>query len=366
METDSVLVVGAGNGGSVAAADLTLNGFEVTLFNRTEARLQPFRSQGGIHFMDPSDRGIVEIACLTTDIETALERALLVAVMVPTSTLGYYAKLMAPSLSPEHRVLLAPGHTGGALFFRRVISDLRPDLDLRLGEAHTLPYIARMSDEGRVTVWKRSDRLLFSALPADRTDSMVDDFERVFPVLKGVSSVLETSLSNFNAVMHPAGMILNTGWIEHTAGDFRYYSEGNTPGVGRVIKATDEERVRIGEAFGIELQSFLDGFYASGYTTEEAWRSGDVYEAIRHSEPNRSIVAPPSLNHRYVHEDIGFGLVPMLALARCADVAASTMEALVHLASVATGTDQVEDGLNAVRLGIDRMTLDDLRRLTLG
>jgi opine dehydrogenase len=366
VETNRILVVGAGNGGSVAAADLTLNGFEVTLFNRTEARLRPFRSQGGIHLMDPSDRGIIEIACLTTDIETALERAFLVAIMVPTSALGYYARLMAPSLSPDHRVLLAPGHTGGALFFRRAVADLRPDLDLWAGEAHTLPYIARMSGEGQVTVWKRSDRLLFSALPANRTDSMVSDFKRVFPVLRPVSSVLETSLSNFNAVMHPAGMILNTGWIEHTAGDFRYYSEGNTPGIGRVIKATDDERLRIGEAFGIELQSFLDGFYASGYTTEEAWRSGDVYEAIRHSEPNRNIAAPPSLNHRYVHEDIGFGLVPMLALARCAGVVATTMEALVHLASVATGIDQLEKGLNAERLGIEQMTLDDLRFFAFG
>ena len=144
----------------------------------------------------------------------------------------------------------------------------------------TLPYICRMTGEGEVTLWKRADRLLFAALPAAHTPQMLDTFRTVFGALEPATSVLETSLSNLNAVMHPGAMVLNAGWIEHTGGDFRF-SEGTTPAVGRVIAATDAERLAIGARLDLSLVSFMDTFYASGYTTEGAWRSGEVYRAIK-------------------------------------------------------------------------------------
>src|SRR5207247_132268 len=131
-----------------------------------------------------------------------------------------------------------------------------------------------------------------------------------FGALEPATSGLETSLSNLNAVMHPGAMVLNAGWIEHTGGDFRFYSEGTTPAVGRVIAATDAERLAIGARLGLSLVSFMDTFYASGYTTESAWRSGEVYRAIKESGPNRLIRSPDALRHRYIDEDIGYGLVP--------------------------------------------------------
>src|SRR5205807_2130258 len=98
----------------------------------------------------------------------------------------------------------------------------------QLAEIHTLPYICRMTGEGEVTLWKRADRLLFAALPAAHTPQMLETFQTVFGALEPATSVLETSLSNLNAVMHPGAMVLNAGWIEHTGGDFRFYSEGTT------------------------------------------------------------------------------------------------------------------------------------------
>jgi opine dehydrogenase len=351
-----IAIIGAGNGGSAAAADLTRAGYEVSLYNRTDARLEPFRRQGGIHLRDPDDRGVVPIARLTSDIAEALGAADLVAVMLPTSTLELYAELMAPRLRETHRVLLMPGHTGGALNFRQAVARLRPDLSFLLGETHTLPYICRFTGDGEVTLWKRAEQLMISALPATDSQELLGSFADAFPVLRPVSSVLETSLNNLNAVMHAPGMLLNAGWIEHTRGGFRYYSEGNTAAVGRVIQRIDDERRAIGRAFGLDLISFLDAFYQARYTTEEAWRSGDVSRAILNSPPNREIKSPESLDHRYIHEDIGYGLVPMLALAQAVGVATLAMAALVLLVNTATGIDYHQVGLNGTRLGIEGMT----------
>jgi len=46
---------------------------------------------------------------------------------------------------------------------------------------------------------------------------------------------------------------LNAGLIERTQGDFRFYEEGVTPAVGRLIAAIDQERIAIGQRLGIEV-----------------------------------------------------------------------------------------------------------------
>ena len=64
---------------------------------------------------------------------------------------------------------------------------------------------------------------------------------------------------------------------------------------------------------------------------------------------------PASLDHRYLHEDVGWGLVPWTALAATADVRTPTMDALIHLAGVANGVDYP-----SVELTLDRMGLADM------
>jgi opine dehydrogenase len=362
--SDPITIIGAGSGGCAAAADLTLRGWEVTLYNRTDARLEPLRGIGGLAFNDPQSQGIVRIHRMTSDLREALERAERVVLMVPTSTLGYYAEAMAPHLTKDHDLLLAPGHTGGAMFFARVVSNARGMRPGRIAEAHTLPYICRMTGPAEVTVWKRADHLAFAALPASETAEILETFRRVFESLSPASSVLETSLSNLNAVMHPGAVLLNAARIEG-AEEFRFYSEGTTPAVGRLIAETDRERLAIGAALGLELQPFLEIFHREGYTTDEAWQSQDTYRAVKESPPNQVIKAPTSLDHRYVREDTGYGLVPMAAFGAAAGVKAQTMESLVHLASVATGEDLATEGLTATRLGIDGLDAEGLRRYAL-
>jgi opine dehydrogenase len=362
--SEPITIIGAGNGGCAAAADLTLKGWKVTLYNRSEARLEPLRRIGGVTFKDPESQGVVRIHNLTSDIGEALDAAQRIVLMVPTSTLGHYAEAMAPYLTQDHFVLLAPGHTGGAMFFAQVLASTGKARVSGIAEAHTLPYICRMTAPAEVTLWKRADHVRFAALPASETQKLLDVFRLAFESLVPAISVLETSLSNLNAVMHPGAMLLNAARIEGPD-DFRFYSEGTTPAVGRLIAATDSERLAIGAALGLELEPFLDIFHREGYATDESWQSRDTYRVVRESPPNRLIEAPRSLDHRYVREDIGYGLVPMLAFAAAAGVEVKTMDGLVYLTSVASGADLASDGLNAERLGVRGLDAEGLRQYAL-
>ncbi|WP_420115104.1 NAD/NADP octopine/nopaline dehydrogenase family protein [Pseudactinotalea sp.] len=360
-DTDTVTVIGAGSGGCAGAADLARAGYQVTLYNRSFRRLEPIELLGGIRLVaEGQDHGIQRLAAVTDSIEDAARAATTILVMAPTSALGYYAEQLSEHLTDDHRILLAPGHTAGALYFSKIIADRRPDISPLIGETHTLPFICRMNGPAEVTVWSRAKRLLAASLPGDRIDELMEVFGPLLPSLHPVRSVLETSLSNHNAVMHPAGMILNAGWIERTGGDFRYYTDGHTAAVSAVIEAVDRERREIGARLGVELESFLDAFYAAGATSQEAWQSGSIERAITESAPNREIKAPSSLDDRYVHEDFGYGLVPFLAFAAVAGVSAPVTDALVTLAETATGFTLRKDGLNADKLGLSGMQRDEL------
>jgi len=361
-----ITVVGAGGGGCAAAAELTQQGYDITLFNRGSARIQPIIDSGGVRLCAGSkDEGLIELANVTDDPAQALKWSDTAIVLAPTSALGTYADLLADHLTNNHRILLAPGHTGGAMYFSRRLRAVNSDLTALIGETHTLPFICRKTGPAEVTVWSHAKKLLAAAIPAGRTDELMGIFAPLLPAMSAVDSVLETSLSNHNAVMHPAGMILNAGWIESTAGGFFYYADGHSPAVSRVIEAVDEERLRIGRSLGVTLPSFLDAFYAAGATSESAWKSGSVERAISESEPNKLIKAPGSLDDRYVHEDFGYGLVPFKAFADAAGVSVPVISSLIDLAEAATGFPLSSQGLNAERLGIDGLDANKLHDLVM-
>ena len=141
------------------------------------------------------------------------------------------------------------------------------------------------------------------------------------------------------------------GWST-PKGDYYFDDEGTTPSVGRVIDAVDRERLALAQALGVPTMSFVKYFQQIGFTTAEAARTGSAYQAMQHSEPNRWVKGPPSLDHRYVHEDVGWGLVPWIELAELFDIAVPTMRALTHLASVMNSIDYRTTGLTLERMGL--------------
>ena len=120
---------------------------------------------------------------------------------------------------------------------------------------------------------------------------------------------------------------MNAGWIQRTGGNFLFYHEGFTDAVGRVTAEVDAERIAVAKALGIPVKRFIDVFYEAGLTTKAARDSGDIARACQESEPNKTIRSPPSLDHRYMHEDVGYGLVPIAALGRLCGVKTPIIDA---------------------------------------
>lgn len=174
-------------------------------------------------------------------------------------------------------------------------------------------------------------------------------------------SVLELDLQNVNAVMHPPQMVCNASWIEATGGDFLIYREGSGPATARVIEAIDSERVALAVGLGVPTLSLVDALARAGYTSPDAARTGSVYRALQAGEPISRVKAPPTLDHRYLHEDVGWGLVQWINLAKVAGVPTPTMEAVTTLAGVCNGLDYFLEGLTLDRMGMAAFSAEDVR-----
>lgn len=352
-----IAILGAGHGGCAAAVDLTIRGFEVSLYNRSASTIQPLVDLGGVRSLGGvyGDR-FVPVPKITTDIEVAVEGAEVLMVTVPSTAHEYYATALAPFISAEQIVLLNPGHTGGALEFDAVLRRNGVSGPVRCCETQTLAYVSRKQTPDTVSVFKvASQDFGFAAFPGKVQHELADVIRQIYPAIEPLTNVLETGLRNGNAVLHPPGMVMNAGWIEFTDGDFMYYAEGVTPAVAAVLGDLDRERIEIMTSLGLEAKTFERYFYDQGYTTEEAFQSGSIYRVVQESPPNKTIKAPSSLDDRYLHEDVGYGLVPMSALGDLIGVETRTMKALTHLASLATGVDYASSGRTLEKMGLERL-----------
>jgi opine dehydrogenase len=351
---EKVAILGAGHGGCAAASVLSLKGFEVRLHSRSEERLSPLR-QGLV--VRHAYEGKAMLSLITSRLEEAVRGADLVMLVVPSVAHKWYARHLATILDAGQIVYLNPGHTGGGLHFAAELKKAGGP-SVPLCESTTLTFICRMEGPAQVGIYRETKNLCFAALPSSCTSKLLGLLQPLFPNLRSADNVLETGFMNINAVIHPPGMLMNTGWLEFTAGNFLFYKESITPSVARVIEKVDKERLAICRELGLQVPAFIDYFFQAGLTTEEAKQSRSVYRAMQESGPNETIKAPSSLDHRYIHEDVGYGLVPMLELGKLVGASTPAMDSLITLASIAQNIDYRRVGLTMNRMGLNGMSLD--------
>jgi opine dehydrogenase len=359
MMTEAVAVIGAGNVGCALGADLALRGIEVRLFNRSAERLYAIREAGGVVGTGAID-GFARVSLVTDSLKAAVSGAGVIFVTLPTSSLPAYAPALAEATADDQVICLNPGHTGGALFLAAQFARLKGRTSAKLCQLTTASHISRMTDGASVQVFLRA-RVSLAALPAQYLDECHARVEALLPGgLARAESILEVDLANINALLHPPGMVCNAGWIEARGGDFGFYADATTPAVARVIEEIDRERLSIAERFEVRAEPFSDLFARLGFT-DTPEDPVDAYQAIRSSRLIHPIVAPSTLDHRYLHEDVGWGLVPWMHLAGAAGCRAPTITALVQLSGTINGIDYARAGATLERLGLAGLSLQEIR-----
>jgi opine dehydrogenase len=356
-----IAVLGAGAGGTAVAFDCASHGHEVRLFDFPQfpANIAAIDRQGGIH-AEGDLSGFAAVASSGHDVDEALLGAELVYVVGPAFSTVPFGKAVAGKLSAGQTVIVSPGSCGGALAFKKAAGLALEDDSIRVAETHTLHYAVRLTEPGRIRVFlKLKAGNLLAALPSRHTEDVLALIADVYPTMESAKNVIQTSLQNANPVIHPAVTLANAARIEGTGGDFLFYEEGVSDATGRLIESVDRERIAIGVKLGIEIASDPAMGMRQGYML------ADNYGAAYREAPGfLGIGAQPQLDHRYLHEDVGYGLVFMSRLARQVGVETPTMDAIIQVASVLMARDYASEAPRTPdALGIGDLSAEELGSL---
>ncbi len=350
-------VIGAGHGGKAMAAHLALMGFAVTLYNRSPEHVAAIKTRGGITLgsYEAGPNGFGQLACVTSNMEEALQDSHVVMVAVPASAHRDIARTAAAHLRDGQIVVLNPGRTLGALEFRKVLDDHDCTAEVIIAETQSFIYASRSEGPAQARIFRIKDAVPLAALPALDTGKVLEAINPAYPQFIDGVNVLETSLNNIGAIFHPAISLLNAGWIESSGGNFQFYLEGVTPTVARIVEVLDRERVTIASALGIRAITACE-WLELAYNT----KGDNLYEAIHNQPGYRGINAPPTLKHRYLTEDIPSSLVTFASLAQRYGVSVRCMESIIRLACIAHSTDYWHHGRTLDKLGIEQFSVSEL------
>jgi opine dehydrogenase len=363
-----VCVLGGGNGAFATASALAVQGVRVNLCEVPEwkGNIEPVMATGGIDLevvirIPGMHSGVAKLAKVGMDPGEALADTDLVFVVVPAFAQRRFAEFAAPFLRSGQVVVLTPGNLGGSMEWAAVLKERGIPARPFLVDVESMIYSGFKSGPTSVQVSGFKRNITCAAFPASQTRAALRLINQVYPNIGPGENVLTIGLSKAGTIMHPIITLLNAGWIEKTHGNFMFYWDGLTPAVGRVMERLEAERLALGAALGLKLVPTRDallGYYADqgakGETLAEVASTNPVYSIDR---------SPKTLRHRFLLEDIPYGLVPIEELARLAGVPTPMCSALVELAGAMLETDCRKEGRGLKRLGLSGLSVAEIKRL---
>ena len=337
MGTKKVFVCGAGHQGLSMAAHLSLNGIDVSLWNRTERNIYDVISTGLIHCS-----GIVNGDAKISNVSTKIEDVISDFVMVTTPSSAHkdIARQLAPFVHRGMIIILNPGRTFGAIDFAEELKKCGVKELPQIAETQTIVYTCRKSGPNSTNIFALKNDVKMAALRGDDVNLIHERMpDCLKPFFNPVSSVALTSLSNVGMVLHCAPVMLNVGWIECEKVEFKYYYDGISRSVAYLLEKIDAERQAVAKAGGFEVESLKQWLERTYLVT-----GSDLYECIRNNESYREIDAPPTINSRYIYEDVPNGLVPVEAMGQEFGVHTPNITTIINLASSVMDSDYREKG----------------------
>jgi opine dehydrogenase len=338
-----IAVLGGGHGAYAAAADLAEQGHEVRHWRRNAAALSPV-----ITLLDEKGTRPVKVKC-EKQIEGAVGGSDLILIPGPATAQMDIARAMAPHVRDGQVVFLPPG-TFGSYAMAQVVK-----AKLLWAETGTLPWLARKRGPSEVAITIRAVRLPTGVYPFKEQDKAIAVIRQAFPSVEPCGNALSGALMNAGPIIHPPLILMNAGPLE-ASNNYDIHSEGTQPAVRAVTDRLDRERIAVREALGFGAPHYpLKDHY-----TSDRWMYGDAHKKLVESGDWREPV--PLREHRYMTEDVVFGLAFLVSVARWARVPAPLAQGLLALASAVLSKNLVAGERTLEALGLASLSKDELMK----
>lgn len=344
-----ISILGAGNGGTAVAAELSLHGHEVSLVKTSNAMHDQnfnylLENGGTVNLVEDGKTRTAKIKHITREL-SHITKSEVVIVYIQTNYHEDLIKRIKPYLRDGQILLLNPGYLSSAYVLRHC-----SDIDLTICEAQSSFLDCRISEPGTIKIGFRNVRNPLGIYPVSRIEESKEILDKLgFPFVY-LPSVIEAALHNPNLIVHTVGAIMSIPRIEKTKGDYCMYHEVFTPSVWRILEALDKEKMDVMEKLGCERISYVEACKYRN-TLDESRDAKEVFFWYA-GMPTRAR-GPLTVDSRYISEDVPQGLVLLETLGSKYNVSTPICTALIDIASAALGRDLRLEGRTLERLGED-------------
>lgn len=336
-------IIGGGRTGQAAAAYLTSKGAKCLIKTRDAEKATIFdqygiTAEGGIN-------GNFKVRS-TTDMQEAADFSDMILVMTVANAHKEVAGQITPFLKQNQKILIFNSNWG-ALEFKQVLGDSIKLKNLIVAETGAQLFVASSNETGHVSMSVKA-QISVSAVDPDDTQPLIDSIKEYFPQFEKGRSIIETTMSTTNPVIHVPITLLNAARIEN-AQPFLFYGDGTSGEGVRLIVNVDKERIAVAKALGCEIDDVLTG-------VNRFWekKHDNLFDALTKNKTYLEAKGPGTLAHRYITEDVPYGIAPIAKIGRLFGIATPYTDALLGILGCLFGTDVVNGGIEFSREDFER------------
>lgn len=354
-----ITIVGAGNGGITAAADLKEKGFNVVLYDLPEKqhKLDAIIKNNGIMVNYNNMNTFVHNIECSTDINQAIENSQVIMFTLPGLLVEKYAEIIAPVVNENQLIFFNSAASLSSIRFINKSKELGLNKNYFLAEANSLTYATRADHTiATANISLKVKETLVAALPKEMTEKACSIISQFYDGIIPVENIWRITLENANPEVHPGMCLLNIGQLENDP-NFSVYRDGYTKSTINLLLAIANERRNIAKAFGFKLEDVVESRINRGYFSDHRQ---DLHLMFNHSPVFSKINGPHSIYSRYLVEDIEDGLVLWSDLGILTNTPTPIIDSVINLGTVIVGIDFRKNGLTLKSLNLDDMTLEDL------
>ncbi len=350
-----VAVIGTGNVGIAIAADLSINGHDVTLVKSSSRKSEAFErlleNQNRLWLKENGEYKEAYISRVS-DILSDIEYAEVIIVTIQSIYHDELYKRISRYLKGEQVVLVICSYMS-SFYLSRYCNEMPS-----IAEA-TGPYLegrVELNDQPGEVVFRVGCRLTNSPLSVFHDNRRAETMEKLKALYVGLNdslSVIESALLNPNLVIHTVGAVMSIPRIEYSDGNFCMYREAychKNQATLNVMFKLDEEKKKVLIALNSRAIDILEaGGFLKGMDS--------FYE---YSESQDRAISPTSIHSRYITEDVSQGLVLLESIAHRIGIDVPITTSLIDIAGSALGVDFRHEGRSIYKLGATKY-IDHLR-----
>jgi len=351
-------VCGAGRAGAAMAADISLMGYKVNLFelDRFKASIEPILGRGGIELTGKTQSGktgFAKLNMITTNPGEAVESADVVMVSAPAFGHEAFVRAVSPYLKEGQCLMFNTGYwaslrLAGALKEQGVFGKIV------LAEANIMPYLSDKKDY-HAHIFNVKQDIKMATFPGKEADRIFSIIKLIYPQHRKVPNVLWTNFAAGNPSVHATLMIPIAGIPLDRYMGCKLYGEATASGA-RLAEAFDQERMKVAAALGCEVETAFEWQKITyGYTGK------DIAEAFRKS-PHADRYIPRERLIAVVSEDLEYFYVPLVQLGDSLGVPTPVAKAIIEVMGVMLESNYWEKGVTLEQLGLAGLTADQIVR----